>query len=137
MFCPVHSRVPFLNSLPTRRLGFLAPGVQLRLSLCDCPSSVVPWIGLIRRSVLRNLPDDFFRFLTAREGALRKGPVVFRLAQAGARRGLTLRTGVIVPARRVLGIDVQFEIAKMISVGRFPASFHIEIGPVFLVSESR
>src|SRR4029077_15693164 len=94
-------------------------------------------IGLIRRSVLRNLPDDFFRFFTTREGALREGPVVFGLAQTGARRGFTLRTVVIVSARRILGVDVQFEIAKMISVRRFPASFHIEIGPIFLVGETR
>src|SRR6266513_2102330 len=61
---------------------------------------------------------------------------MFGLAQIGAWRGFPLCAGVVVVARRALGVDVQLEIVKMVDSRGLPASLNIEICLILLVRET-
>jgi len=78
----------------------------------DSVTGVIFRVRFVSGAVPCDSLDDRFGTVTTREGAFREGPIVLGLAQAAARRRRWSGAVMVVVTWRILGVDVQLEIAR-------------------------
>ena len=111
--------------------------VQLDLRFGHGTASVRFRVVFFGTSIVGDALDDFFRVVTAGEGALRIGPVMFGLAQwARLRRSWRLRM-VTRPEITLDRLGAEPEILEMIDALRVLLRLHPKLGVVLPVQKAR